>query len=97
MDTKKTTHVDLKKIIFKGIDDQPLNEDTQTHLRQQIANVLFNGARTVPVHEASKALYKGESVELEENSWQEAKEILQNNPFKLFVQIPLNEFLNQLN
>lgn len=87
----------ITNLKFKGIDDKEFDQQTTDNLHKQIANTIFNSARTIPVHEAAKRMYKGEEVELSDDSVAEIKQIIEQNPFKLFVQIPLTELLTPKN
>ena len=82
-----------KDINFTNVNGDALIID---NINKTLADILFNNAQSVEVHEASISLNKEGEAEIKESAKAEIERIFENAPLYMFVKKPLLEYLKKL-
>lgn len=82
-----------KDVQFTDVDGNPL---LINDIHKTVANILFNNAQSIDVHEAAIALNKDEEIEISESAKAEIIAIVEQAPLYMFVKKPLVDYLKNL-
>lgn len=83
----------IKDVKFTDIDGNPL---ILADINKSIANIIFNNAQSVDVHEAAIALNKDEEIEINDKAKDEIIAIIEQAPFYMFVKKPLIDYIKNI-